>query len=227
MNYICTHKDFNEVVNKGDYTILTTSELSNNYSFPVIIVDNDLEPLKYSYCEGYMIKDIYINQLYQNPNTEWIGINHYRRYLPLPTNETTLPIPINTNMHYNYAACHNINDLLKVEEIIDKYYHEYSTDYKNINVIFPANMFIMKRSDFKMYYNFVFGVLKNFSQQNNLYTDEDVRKYVDKNRKDYNIEFDLNYQSRLHGFLMERLTTIFILKHFANKEIILKPIIQI
>lgn len=224
MNYICTHKDFTEYVTEGDYTILSTAKLNNTYSFPVVIVDNDLEPLKKSYSEGYMIKQIYLNLI--DNCEEWIGVNHYRRYFNNPTDETTLPIPYKFNMHTQYAACHNINDLLKVEEIIDTYFPEYSTDYANINILFQCNIFIMKRSDFICWYNFVFGVLKHFSIDNGLYTDDDVRKYVECNRNQYK-QFEIDYQSRLHGFLMERLTTIFILKRFKDKEVVIKPIITI
>lgn len=224
MNYICTHKDFEEYVTDGDYTIVSTTELMNTYHFPISIVDNDLKPLKQSYCEGYMIKDIYLN-LYKQPDVRWIGINHYRRYFDKPKNETTLPIPISTNLRQNYAGCHNIQDWLQVEKIIDEYYPEYSVrDYNNINLLFPANMFIMKKSDFINYYNFVFGVLKIFSIQNNLYTDEDVMKHVQDNKNLY-YNYDIDYQSRLHGFLMERLSTMFFLKQFKDKEVMLKPII--
>ena len=222
MNYICTHKDFKEFTNTGEYTILTTAQLQNNYSFPVISVKNDLEPLKYSYCEGYMIKNIYLNLNHYN-NTQWIGINHYRRYFEDPKKETTLPVPYNTNLQQQYAACHNINDLLQIEKIIDTYYPEYSTDYSKINLLFPCNMFIMKRPDFVKYYNFVFGVLKIFSRQNNLNTDEDVKRYVEKNKYCYR-HFDIDYQSRLHGFLMERLSTIFFIKEYGEKNVVLKPI---
>lgn len=226
MIYICTHKDFNEVKKNGEYTIVSTHKLNNKYNFPIIYTDNDLKPLELSYSEGYSIKEIYLNLLYNN--AEWIGINHYRRYFditPKDTNNTILPVPLNFNMHMQYAACHNINDLIKVEQIIDTFFPEYKTDYNNINVLFPCNMFVMKKYDFKDYYNFVFGVLKIFSQQNGLYTDADVKRYVESNRKYYRYpNFDINYQSRLHGFLMERLSTIFFLKHFKNKNVIYKEI---
>ena len=212
MIYIATHTDFTEYKKEGEYTIMTSKPLQGTYSFPVIEADNDLKPMQFAYAEGYMIHDIYTH-IEDNPN-EWIGLNHYRRYFDNPTDTITLPQPYLTNMHRQYAGCHNANDLHKVERIIDEYYPEYSTDYTGINEMFICNMFILPKQDFITYHNFVFGVLDIFNQQNNLHTDEDVKKYVERNKEQYNKSIiNTTYQSRLQGFLMERIGTIFFLKY--------------
>ena len=209
MKFICTHTDFKAPT--GDYTIVSNKPFNNKYNLPVVVADNLLKPLEYSYAEGYMIYDIW-----NKYNEDWIAINHYRRYLLKGNNETTLAKPLYQNMHWQYKECHNINDLLKVESIIDKYFPEYSLDYKEINKIYPCNMFILNKEDFNNYCNFVFSVLQRFSEENNLFTDEDVKKYVESNKQYYK-KFDLSYQSRLHGFLMERIGTIFFLNYLKNK----------
>lgn len=220
MIYICTHTDFEEYKKNGDYTIISSNELNNEYSFPVINADNELSDMQFGYAEGYMIYDIWKKH---SLNQEWIGINHYRRYFDSPDDKTTIPAPILTNMHRQYAGCHNIEDLLKVESIIDRYYPDYHMDYANINVLYPCNMFIMRREDFNAYCEFVFGVLGKFNEDNNLHSDEDVLKYVTSNADKYSNR-DLKYQSRLQGFLMERIGTIFFLKHFKVTDVDNNPI---
>ncbi len=216
MIYICTHTDFNEYLKEGDYTILSVENLKNKYSFPVVVADNDLEPLHFGYSEGYLIKDLYEKL---DDSVEWVGINHYRRYFNNPKNETTLPTPLRVNMHRQYGNCHNIKDLYKVEEIIDKYYPEYSMDYSTINELYPCNMFIMNRTDFNEYCRFVLGVLAKFDEEHGFKTDDDIYNYVKNNQAQYNRKIDVKYQSRLQGFLMERLGTIFFVQYFKNKSV--------
>lgn len=217
MNYICTHRDYKEWVSSGEYMIITSNKLTreNEYSFRVIHADNKLKHMQFAYAEGYMIYDIWLKG-----NDDWVGINHYRRYLINPLKETTLVKPMYINMHSQYAECHNLSDLLKVEEIIDTYFPEYSMDYRNINVLYPCNMFILNRRDFNKYCEFVFGVLDKFNEKYHLHSDKDVQEYVGNNIANgyYRYNKDVKYQSRLHGFLMERLGTIFFIKYIRENN---------
>jgi len=75
----------------------------------------------------------------------------------------------------------------------------------------------MKSEDFIKYGNFVFTILNEFDKKNNLITDEDIKNYVlkmkkNKKRKIYKIE----YQRRLQGFLLERISNIFYNYHFKK-----------
>jgi hypothetical protein len=87
----------------------------------------------------------------------------------------------------------------------------------------------MKKEDFIEYGNFVFGVLFEFDKRNNLNNDEDIKKFIEKNFinkiNSDDIVNSINYQRRLEGFLLERLTNIFYNFKFKNKyEInVLKP----
>lgn len=221
MKFICTHTDFKEP--KGDYIIVSSKPLNDKYNLPLVVANNNLKSMQFAYAEGYMIYNIWTSEILDNE--DWICINHYRRYLDNPNEETTLPTPLSCNMHKQYATCHNINDLLKVESIIDRYYPEYSMDYQNINLLYPCNMFILMKSTFYRYCDFVFGVLEKFNEENNLFTDEDVKNYVTNNASQYNCKFDATYQSRLQGFLMERIGTIFFLKYCQDIKVTHKKIL--
>lgn len=217
MNYICTHTDFTLPNNlTGDYTILSTKQpLENKYPFPIIYPDNQYKELQYNYAEGYMIYDIYKNANYNNTDN-WVSINHYRRYIDYQPNTITLPTPIRTNMHAQYKACHNINHLLEVEQIIDELFPNYSMDYKNINILYPCNMFQLPLKDFNAYTEFQFKVLDEFNKRNNLYNRTDVENFVLNTKQGYTRLIDLNYQSRLQGFLMERIGTIFFINYLKG-----------
>lgn len=220
MIYICTHTDFNEVKTGDNYSIISSKPLTGNYSVPVILADNTLKPLEHAYSEGYMLYQIWT---YGN-SYPFIGLNHYRRYFDIEKEENTIPKPFNFNMHKQYADCHNIEDLIQVEKIIDEIFPEYHLDYENINVLYPCNMFILDKIAFNRYCYFLFTVLQEFDKKNLLFTDEDVRNYVAK-RKDKYKQFNLDYQSRLQGFLMERISTIFFLNYFKDKPVAFKEII--
>ena len=215
MTYICTHTDFNEYISEGDYSIISSTPLSNSYSFPVILSDNELIPLQVGYAEGYMIYDIWKKH---SLNHEWIGINHYRRYFDYVSDTTILPTPLSFNMNLQYQSCHNINDLLQIESIIDTYYPSYHLEYSSINIIYPCNMFVLSNSDFNAYCEFVFSVLDIFNKHKNLHSDNDNLSYVTNNAYMY-LNKDFKYQSRLQGFLMERIGTIFFINHFKDKPV--------
>lgn len=210
MIYICTHTDFDEKDMHG--TILSKAELTKQYKQPVIVVDQ--VPLQRSMCEG-----VQISWLQQHATDDYIGLAQYRKFFTdIPENTTILPKPIAKNMELQYARYHNLDDLRACESIIDRLFPEYSTDYALIETIYPHNMFVMKREDFKEYARFVLGVLKVFCIENNLNTDSDVIEHVKRNRKHY-YNRDERYQSRLLGFLLERLSTIFYTTYFKGKKV--------
>lgn len=221
MLYIITHTDFKEHITEGNATILSKCELNGTYHFPVIEVHNELEPIKHAYGEGVQIKHIY-----DNATDDFIGICQYRRYLQGVNGteqQVILPQPLQFNLHEQYSLCHNSEDLTACYSIIDNHFSKYAMDYKQINLLFPCNMFVMPLSDFKEYYDFTFGVLDLFNQQYELKTDEDVIKHVEQNLNKYS-DKRVIYQSRLQSFLLERLGTIFFLKHYKESDYITRPI---
>lgn len=218
MIYICTHTDFQVPPQlNGEYTILSCKPLANEYNFPVAYVEpNMLTPMQFAYAEGYHIWHIWTHYVHS-----WIGINQYRKYFfDVPDNTTVLPIPRKYNMHEQYASAHNINDLLECEQIIDEYFPQYKCDYESLN-LYHCNMFVMRWADFDAYCRFVFGVLNIFNMRHGLESDEDVFRFVATRYDQYAQKHDVKYQSRLQGFLFERLGAIFFTRHFGivNKKI--------
>ena len=212
--YICTNKDFNIPEGlKGNYKIITDgTELTNKYPYSITKANNELTPLKHAYSEGHMIYEIWKN----DTDSDYIGINHYRRFLDIQfkeeVQENVLPIPWGFNLYNQYAACHNIKDLDECIDIINKHYPQYNT-----NVLlgyYPCNICILDRSAFNEWCEFIFGVLDIFNERKGFTCDEDVRNYVRKTFK----EDKVDYQSRLHGFLLERLSTIFFVNKFQSKK---------
>lgn len=219
--YICTHKDFSVPQDlKGNYTIITNGvDLKNDYPFPIIKPDNELIPMQHSYNEGVMMYDVWK----KDSDSEFIGINQYRRYLQVQwyedVKENVIPVPFNFNIYAQYAGCHNINDLLECKSIIEKYYPEFNT---NVHGLYPCNMAILEHSIYNEWCAFIFGVLEIYSERKHLYTDDDVKNYIAQIFP----EDKVFYQSRLHGFLMERLSTIFFNKRFADEKIRVSQIIE-
>ena len=212
MIYICTHTDFDlpDRVRDG-YSILSIKPLERDYPIPVSLVqENAITPMQYAYAEGY-----HIRHLWEHDNgDEWIGINGYRKYFfDIPCNRTILPIARKYNMHEQFADAHNINDLLECERIIDEKFPRYKCDYESLQ-LYHCNMFVMRRADFWNYCSFVFGVLDEFNKRHGLQTDEDVRKYVESTKGQWT-KHDAKYQSRLQGYLFERIGTIFFNTYFG------------
>lgn len=219
MQFVISHKDFDlrKPVNKC--SIYSCKQLENDYDVPVLVADNKYRELKHSLCEGYMMYDIYLKS-----KAKWIGINHYRRIWHNPTEELTLPKPMIFPVNNQYMMCHNIDDLRQCEEIIDEFYPEYHLDWDGLGILFGFNMSILTKELYDKYIEFVFGVLDRFCEKNGLYSDEDVRRYVEGNKEKYNGSFDIDYQSRLLGFLMERIGTIFFVHEMNNNNFIFRDI---
>lgn len=211
MIYICTHTDFDlpERVRDG-YRILSLKPLERTYPIPIDIVHpNGITPMQYAYAEGY-----HIRHLYAKTRDEWVGINGYRKYFfDIPAFRTVLPIPRKYNMHAQFAEAHNLTDLLECESIIDEMFPEYMCAYDQLQ-LYHCNMFVMRRYDFEKYCAFVFGVLDEFNRRHDLHTDADVRKYVESMRGQWT-KHDVQYQSRLQGYLFERIGTIFFNTYFG------------
>ena len=84
----------------------------------------------------------------------------------------------------------------------------------------------MKKDDFIKWGEFVYDILLEMDRRFNLTSDEDTRNSVEKeiekikgNLKPYESKqkLDLNFQRRMQGFVMERLTNVFYDKYFKNR----------
>ncbi|AWZ49471.1 exopolysaccharide biosynthesis protein [Clostridiaceae bacterium 14S0207] len=167
---------------------------------------------------------------YKNLKCEYIGLCHYRRYftmknifkraiqtnnkLDLILNKSQIEellskynviLPKKRNYYIetiesHYKNAHHIEDLKKVEKIIETDYPEYMESFKSVmngRTLHLYNMFIMKKDDFDKYCEWLFHIL--FKLEENV----DVSSYD-------------NYQKRIYGFLSERLFNVWIAKQEFN-----------
>ena len=240
--YIITHKDFNNKISNSYYKILCDdcSQLKNKYKLQLISshIDNELYIKKIGYCEGSKMYYIWKNYKNNKINTKYIGFNHYRRIFSFLNK-----IPNLNNIFKKYDVILKKTFYLKNENIKEQYskYHigknmdeiidiikvnftnYYITALKTMNMLNVSfcNIFIMKRNDFIEYGEFVFGVLFEFDRRNNLKNDNDIKNYIKNNfinkTKLNNIHNTIDYQRRLEGFLLERLTNIYYNFKFKKK----------
>ena len=236
--YIITHKDFNNYISNLNYKILCDDyfQLKNNYSLNIINTknNNELFEKRIGYSEGSKI--YYIWKQYKNNiiKSKYVGFNHYRRIFNFGNKIPDLDkifkkydVILNKRfrakltMKKQYYKSHNEKDLNEILNIIkNKFPKYYSIALKTIKSkkFYICNIFIMKSEDFIKYGNFVFTILNEFDKNNNLISDENIKDYVLKNKKKKKRKkFKVEYQRRLQGFLLERISNIFYNYHFKKK----------
>ena len=120
---------------------------------------------------------------------------------------------------FSYFHCGNLLD--EVVEIIKNNFPEYySTAINTLNrtSLSCCNIFIMKKDDFIKYGEFVFGILMEFDRRHNLTNDEDIQNFIKTEFKKLGKnKYNIFYQSRHEGFILERISNIFYAHHFKNK----------
>ena len=215
--FICTHKDFEHKVDNSVYKIIDSRKIDVNL------------PLKDDfYSELYAYK--YVADNLELP--KYVGFCHYRRYFSFMNNVPnmsevfkendvifTKPMKFKYNIKQHYGKCHNLEDLIIVENIIKEKYSDYYNSFEkyiNQNMFIPYNMFVMKREDFLRYIAFIKGVLDEYLR----IVGTDIYKRIEDNKDKYLKDFSPNdkveYQYRIGGYLAERLTGVFILKNFKR-----------
>ena len=216
----------------------TLSLPKGDFYKPLLLNDINVEQdslfnLRHSYSEGAGIHYVWKNA--ELP--EYIGFCHYRRFFDFNFKidnidavfeqyDAILP---NFNLGWpsvydQYNNSHNINDFLHVIDIIKKKYPEYYESAKFVSghdLLYPCNMFVIRREMFNKYCQFVFGVLETFDKEMGFNSDLDVYNHVVNNISLYSKEGAnptqyTYYQARIQAFLMERLSTIFFNKEIKN-----------
>lgn len=218
--FICTHRDFTGQPTNPCYKIISGPNTNITSNLEIFIdKDTEITPKEFSYAEGSRIYWIWKNF----PLKEYIGICHYRSYFSffddIPNMDeifskykivTTEPLNFSYSIKQQYYKHHIPFDFGILSEIVGENFRKEFEKTK----LFSRNMFIMKKEDFLEYCEFAFGSLKKFDEKLNLKTDEDVQKLHNTNR----------YQSRIEGFLLERLTSAFITYKFKPEEIKTYPL---
>lgn len=170
---------------------------------------NNIAEKNTNYCE--------LTALYwawKNLNADYIGLSHYRRLFMEPMNrnqivkqETLNKIFENTdvilpqkrnyfieNTVSHYEHNHNIDDLMETRKIISELYPDYIRSFDKVMYQKKShrfNMFIMKKDKFVAYSKWLFDILF------------ELEKRVDISNYD-------SYQSRIYGFISERLLDVWI-----------------
>ena len=241
--YIITHKDFkNDITNKF-YKILCDNPKQLNSSYPLEIIfsnkGNELYSRKKGYSEGS--KMFYIWKQYKNKKitSKYVGFNHYRRIFSFVNDIPNLEkifknydvilnnhVILNMTIKEQYYENHNGDDIESVLNIIKEKFPEYyksALKVLNSTKIYFCNIFIMKSDDFIKYGNFVFPTLLEFDKKYKFKNDKDVKNYVKtinkyKKINIYNKTYEniISEQSRLEGYLLERLSNIFYYHHFKK-----------
>ena len=136
------------------------------------------------------------------------------------------PLIFNGTVAQQYMCYHNFNDLKEIGDIINEFKPEYNDAFKKTvlgNRLYINNCFIMKKESFIEYCEFIWGIITKFIEKNNIVKYDDcIKRVIDKKNEYLHIlsNFQQNstveYQSRFLAYLIERLTNVFINKHFTN-----------
>jgi hypothetical protein len=223
--FICAHKEYDDIgLDNSSYKIISNRTIKNNSKLDLIQTDAKLDDRMWSELSSiyYIWKNVKIE--------ENVGICHYRRYfnffndVPNIIDKPILPIQRVENMTnlQAYGICHNAEDLKTVSQIATSMFPEYkkAIDYTlSSNLSYTCNMFIMDTKLFNDYCNFIFTILMEFDK-NVLMINNDFEKMLyrirtmsDKYLKTFDPCDNILYQSRLYGFLAERLTNAFFTKY--------------
>lgn len=229
--FICAHKNFSVYPNNNVYKIVHGKEKIDVPLEQIEESNTDISPMQFSFAEGSRMYYLWKNYDFK----KYVGFCHYRKYFNFfgsvpeinklfQKYDVILTQPIKCgSIPSEYGYYHNINDLISVKKIIQNKYSDYYDAFMKAcfsGIMFPCNMFIMKSDDFKEYCSFVFGVLKEFVNEKGFKTDDDIKKYVEKHSSEYLKNFypnnTIEYQSRMCGYLLERLTNAYIFYKFKT-----------
>ncbi len=234
--YVLTGKDLKALPNRREYKVIL-SDCNIEADCPndvMAVIGGRYHEMKDCYGDGVGIYFIWKNLILK----EYVGIVHSDMYFSFfdkvpkyneikaefERADAIFPKPLGVlNIRDHYKLFHNVEDLDEIGEIIKEKFVEYNNAYyktvENGN-LFCRNMFIMKKSDFNEYCEFVFGVLDEFDKRHGFKCSDDVRKHVEENKDKYlksKYPYDtVDYQIGIHGFLIEIMTNVFVRKQFGQ-----------
>lgn len=229
--FIASHKAFTPIVKNPMYKIVYPFKIDNSNTKLQQLYghDNFAVPQQF-YCEIAM----YIELPQLTSLKDYVGTCHYRRYFQFRDNIPDMnnifkkydavvaaPLPFDITVLQQYGEVHNIEDLYITQGIVAEKYPEYNQAFKDVmnsKMLFPYNMFIMKKDNFLEYIDFVKNILETYLQVINFDVSKRIKDNSQKYLKDYYPNNTLNYQFRIGGCLAERLTNVYIFKNFKNMK---------
>ena len=225
--FIGTYKTFTPPITNVSYKIIYGNHnIFENDSLKWYKLTSDEKLDDRFYSEIYMLKNIPSSYKLK----DYVGFCHYRKYFEFLDKIPNLneifknydvvlidPIKFSNTVREQYGESHNIDDFNIIENVIKNYFHEYYDSFKIVSerrYLYPANMFIMKKNDFKEYIKFISDVLDKYLGE----IGYDIEKRIEENKNKYDKIFckenTLKYQYRIGGYLAERLTNVFVEKKF-------------
>lgn len=223
---VATHKIFDHnILPKGYVPILVGAfNKSINHTYLRDDLSDNISEKNANYCELTGLYWIWKN----DKSSTWIGLSHYRRFF-LKESKFNITSDYNSiaseeyiqdllkkfdiilpkKRHYpfinnrqHFVQSHYEKDINTLEYVISQYYSDYHDDFKKVmssNSLHLYNMFIMNRNCFDRYCQWLFDILFKVEGLS------DISGYD-------------SYQSRLYGFLSERLLNVWVLHHSLNKK---------
>lgn len=233
--FITAFKDYTEYVTDKRYKVVCVNDYNYNGELEWYKdnVGDNISDMNWFYNELTTFYWVWKNYKMK----DYVGMCSYRRYFNffndidsvediLKTYDIIVPSQTELNQYTNkefYEKAHNLNDLLLLCVILLKKNPSYKDSVyyvMNNNKMYANNMFIMKSEDYIKYCEFLFDILNEFLQIRGFHKYEDAFNYIDKHSDEFykfsKSESKINYQTRIGGFLAERLFTIYVHHNFKN-----------
>ena len=243
--FICAHKPIeNYLPRNKSYVILdVTGKADNSYNenfHEKIDISNDEFVKSHNVCygEGCVMKYLYNHQ---NMIPEYVGMGHYRRLfinfidkerlitrvvnvhgaiINSPSSISTSRIRVNNKSIIRYDHPRSlINVLIECVKETSPEYCDAFNEFLQDKVCHYCNCFVMKKKDFLEMCEFCFRVLDRFDEKLGFKNNDDVKKHMETLSKQRKLNIDnVEWQSRLQGFLLEYLTDTFYRYKFGVKR---------
>jgi len=221
--YICTHTDFEPVVTNPIYEVLDSRLLGN---------DTTKEGLPGSYySELYNYR--YVAEHFELP--DYVGFCGYRKYFRFAGNVSEDAIIkyvdnrgcitgeladfglMSVKEHYEFN--HNKEDLELLEYTVHDVAPEFIPDFTKFlfgHSMYTCNMFIIKKEDFLELNRFIFKIMDVFTERL-LSSCTSVKDHVEEAFHKGLLRFgSVKHQSRIGGYLGERLVSAYIMAKFPD-----------
>lgn len=218
--YVCTHTDFKAVVSDPVYELTDAREYNGDRC------DNGLHGSFYSELILYK----YIAERKHLP--AHVGFCGYRKYFSFLDNVPDIPalleqydaiaatpVRVKPDVRSQYARCHNVKDMDIVGDIIREHHPDLWPTWEwslRQPELYACNMFILRREDFRELMATLFDILDRYVAV----TGTDIDGRVAAHPQDYHIGMNristVHYQSRIGGFLGERIVNALLRHRFKH-----------
>ena len=221
--YICTHTDFVCPVTNPVYEIADARQLFEDDKSP-----NGMDNLFYSELATYQ----HIAENYKLP--KYVGFCHYRKFFDfmddVPDLEAlveeygcvaTHPVTVKWTVERHYDKCFNFADLDIMKALLYErkptFYLDFVTALQDNN-LYTANMFVMRRNDFKQMMRFVWDMLGRWLDVVGYDVKRRILDHPDIYLSRKGRGGTLSHQFRIGGNLGERIISAYIKSKFPEAK---------